>query len=173
MSKPSTAAAKKELAPEQHKELLKVLKARFEENMTRHEGLDWIEIQVKLEASPELLWSLFEMERTGGEPDVGGQDKSTGEYIFYDCSAESPKDRRYLVYDREAQEARKTKGGSKKGEIICQYYPSRGFRDLFYYQTSTIHRGNICYLFDHNIMVSTLAIRSAWINRYSSYIFWL
>src|SRR4026209_627040 len=98
---------KKELSPGQREELLRALKARFEKNMNRHKGLEWTKIQAKLEANTEKLWSLNEMERTGGEPDVVGQDKKTGEYIFYDCSAESPKGRRSLCYDREALEARK------------------------------------------------------------------
>jgi hypothetical protein len=98
---------KKELSPEQRKELLGALKARFEKNMNRHEGLDWANAQARLEANPEKLWSLDEMERTGGEPDVVGHDKKTGEYIFYDCSAESPKGRRSICYDREALESRK------------------------------------------------------------------
>ncbi len=97
----------KELSPEQREELLSALKARFEKNMNRHEGLDWAEVQANLEATPEKLWSLNEMERTGGEPDVVGYDNKTGEYIFYDCSAESPAGRRSLCYDREALEARK------------------------------------------------------------------
>ena len=98
---------KKKLSPEQREELLKALKARFEKNMNRHKGLEWAEIQAKLEANTEKLWSLHEMERTGGEPDVVGHDKKTGEYIFCDCSAESPKGRRSVCYDREALEARK------------------------------------------------------------------
>jgi len=98
----------KEMSPEQREELLRALKARFEENMNRHKGLEWAEVQAKLEANPEKLWSLKEMERTGGEPDVVGHDKKTGEYIFYDCSAESPEGRRNVCYDREALEARKT-----------------------------------------------------------------
>jgi len=98
---------KKDLSPKQHEELLKALKARFEKNMDRHKGLEWAQVQAKLEAHAEKLWSLSEMERTGGEPDVVGHDKKTGEYIFYDCSAESPKDRRSLCYDREALESRK------------------------------------------------------------------
>src|ERR1043165_7656495 len=98
---------KKKISSKQHEELLKSLKARFEENLSRHKGLEWAKIQAKLEANAEKLWSLNEMERTGGEPDVIGQDKKTGEYIFYDCSAESPKDRRSLCYDREALESRK------------------------------------------------------------------
>jgi len=99
--------AKKKLSSEQHKEFLKTLKARFEKNMSRHKGLDWAKVQAKLEANPEKLWILDEMEITGGEPDVVGQDKKTGEYIFYDCSAESPKDRRSVCYDHEALEKRK------------------------------------------------------------------
>ena len=95
------------MSPEQRKKLLEALKARFEKNMNRHKGLEWADVQAKLGANPEKLWSLNEMERTGGEPDVVGHDKKTGEYIFYDCSAESPKDRRSLCYDREALESRK------------------------------------------------------------------
>jgi hypothetical protein len=98
---------KKELSPEQLEELLGALKARFEVNMNRHEGLEWANVQARLEGHAEKLWSLNEMERTGGEPDVVGHDKGTGEYIFYDCSAESPKGRRNVCYDREALEARK------------------------------------------------------------------
>jgi hypothetical protein len=98
---------KKGLSPEQCEELLRALKARFEKNMNRHKGFEWLKVQAKLEASAEKLWSVNEMERTGGEPDVVGHDKKTGEYIFYDCSAESPKDRRSLCYDREALESRK------------------------------------------------------------------
>jgi hypothetical protein len=95
------------LARKQSEELLKVLKARFEKNMNRHQGLEWAKVQARLEANAEKLWSLSEMERTGGEPDVVGHDKKTGEYIFCDCSAESPKDRRSLCYDREALDSRK------------------------------------------------------------------
>ena len=98
---------KKELSPAQREELLNALKARFEKNMNRHKGLEWAKVQAKLEANPEKLWSLIEMESTGGEPDVVGQDKKTGEYVFFDCSAESPKGRRSVCYDREALEARK------------------------------------------------------------------
>jgi hypothetical protein len=98
---------KKELSPKQREELLRALKARFEKNMNRHKGLEWAKIQAKLEANTEKLWPLNEMERTGGEPDVVGHDKKTGEYIFYDCSEESPKGRRSVCYDREALEARK------------------------------------------------------------------
>jgi hypothetical protein len=98
---------KKELSPEQRDDLLRALKARFEKNMNRHYGLEWTDVQAKLEADAEKLWSLNEMERTGGEPDVVGHDKLTGEYIFYDCSAESPKGRRNVCYDLEGLEARK------------------------------------------------------------------
>jgi len=99
--------AKKKLSSEQHEELLKTLKARFEKNMNRHKGLEWPKVKAKLEANPEKLRVLEEMEITGGEPDVVAQDKKTGEYIFYDCSAESPKDRRSFCYDHEALEKRK------------------------------------------------------------------
>ena len=96
-----------QLAPEQRGALLRTLRARFEKHMNRHHGLRWPAVQARLEANPEKLWSLHEMERTGGEPDVVGQDKKTGEYVFCDCSAESPKGRRSVCYDREALEARK------------------------------------------------------------------
>src|SRR5258707_7269294 len=98
---------KKQLSPKQREELLTALKARFEKNMNRHKGLEWGKVQAKLEANAEKLWSLHEMERTGGEPDVVGHDKKTGEYIFYDWSAESPKGPRSFCYDREALESRK------------------------------------------------------------------
>jgi hypothetical protein len=98
---------KTKLSPEQRKELLRALKARFEKNMNRHKGLEWAKIQAKLEANTEKLWSLDEMEITGGEPDVVGHDKKTGEYIFFDCSAESPKGRRSVCYDHQALESRK------------------------------------------------------------------
>jgi hypothetical protein len=98
---------KKELSPEQREKLLGALKDRFEKNMNRHTGLEWAKVQAKLEANYEKLWSLNEMERTGGEPDVVGQDKNMGETIFVDCSAETPKDRRNVCYDREALESRK------------------------------------------------------------------
>ncbi|HSB47243.1 MAG TPA: DUF4256 domain-containing protein [Candidatus Bilamarchaeum sp.] len=104
---PKPSMSKKELPPEQRAGLLGKLKARFEKNIGRHKGLEWARVQARLEANAEKLWSLNEMERTGGEPDVVGQDKKTGEYIFYDCSAESPDGRRSLCYDREALEARK------------------------------------------------------------------
>lgn len=97
----------KTLSPQQHDELLKVLRTRFEKNMNRHKDLDWLSVQAKLEASPEGLWSLDEMEITGGEPDVVGYDLETGEYIFFDCSAESPIGRRSVCYDREGLESRK------------------------------------------------------------------
>ena len=98
---------KMELSPKQREDLLDVLKARFEKNMNRHKGLAWPKVQARLEANTEKLWSLYEMERTGGEPDVIGHDKKTGEFAFYDCSAETPKDRRNLCYDGQALEARK------------------------------------------------------------------
>src|SRR5438067_12627041 len=98
---------KKDLSAEQREKLLRVLKARFEKNMNRHKGLEWAKVQAKLEANAEKLWSLNEMERTGGEPDVVGHDKKTGEYIFFDCSAESPKGRTSVCYDREGLESRK------------------------------------------------------------------
>jgi Protein of unknown function (DUF4256) len=98
---------KKKLSPEQREELLRTLKSRFEKNMNRHKDLEWPKVQARLQANIEKLWTLNEMERTGGEPDVVGQDKKTGEYMFYDCSAESPNGRRSLCYDREALEARK------------------------------------------------------------------
>ena len=98
---------KEKFSPEQRQELLKTLKERFEKNMNRHKGLEWAKVQARLEANAERLKSLNEMERTGGEPDVVGYDKKTGEYFFYDCSAESPKGRRSVCYDREALESRK------------------------------------------------------------------
>ncbi len=98
---------KKELPSARRAELLLILKTRFEKNMPRHQGLDWAKIQPKIEANPEKLWSLNEMEETGGEPDVVGHDTQTDEYIFYDCAAESPKGRRSICYDHEALEARK------------------------------------------------------------------
>ena len=98
---------KNELFPEQCEDLLRALKVRFEKNMNRHQGLEWAKVQAKLEANPEKLWSLGEMERTGGEPDVVGFDERANEYIFYDCSAESPKNRRSVCYDREDLDSRK------------------------------------------------------------------
>lgn len=100
-------SSKKELLPDQQKVLLAVLKARFEKNMSRHKGCHWAKIQTRLEINLEKLWSLNEMEKTGGDPDVVGHDSETGEYIFYDCSEESPKGRRNVCYDREGREARK------------------------------------------------------------------
>ncbi len=100
-------SANKKLSPEQQSELLNTLKTRFEKNKARHKGLDWAKVQARLEAHPAKLWSLDEMESTGGEPDVVGYDKKTGEFIFYDCSAESPKGRRSICYDHEALESRK------------------------------------------------------------------
>ena len=98
---------KKELSPKEREELLNALKARFEKNMNRHEGLQWAKVQARLEANTEKLWSLSEMQTTGGDPDVVGHDKKTGEYIFVDCSPESPKGRTSLCYDREALDSRK------------------------------------------------------------------
>jgi Protein of unknown function (DUF4256) len=98
---------KKELSPKQREELLRTLKARFEKNMNRHEGLEWAKVRARLEANTEKLRSLNEMERTGGEPDVVGHDKKTDEYIFFDCSTESPKGRTSVCYDREGLESRK------------------------------------------------------------------
>ena len=99
--------AEKKLSPELREKLFSVLQARFEKNRGRHEGLEWTKIKTKLEEHPEKLWSLNEMERTGGEPDVVAHDKKTGEYVFFDCSPESPKDRRSFCYDRDALNARK------------------------------------------------------------------
>ena len=118
MTKLSDIASKKELPPEQREALLRVLKTRFEKNMNRHDGLDWSKVQIKLEIKAEKLWTLNEMERTGGEPDVVGHDKKTDEYFFYDCSAESPKGRRNICYDREGQEAREKKGVHPEGNAI-------------------------------------------------------
>jgi len=100
-------STKKKLSSKQSEELLRVLKTRFEKNKNRHKGFEWIKVEARLEGDTKKLWSLNEMERTGGEPDVVGQDKKRGEYIFYDCSEESPKGRRSLCYDREALESRK------------------------------------------------------------------
>ena len=102
-----TISDKKELSPKQREELLSALKARFEKNMGRHQGLVWAKVQARLEARPDKLWSLAEMERTGGEPDVVGQDKKSGEFVFMDCSAQSPKGRVSFCYDREALDLRK------------------------------------------------------------------
>src|SRR6478609_3323222 len=100
-------STKKKLSAEERDELLLVLRARFEKNMNRHKGLEWGKVETKLKANTEKLWSISEMERTGGEPDVVGHDKKKGEFIFYDCSAESPKGRRSICYDHEALESRK------------------------------------------------------------------
>jgi len=105
--KKATNGSKKPLSPKESKELLATLKARFEKNMNRHKGLDWSDVEARLKENPEKQWSLNEMETSGGEPDVVGHDNKTGEYIFYDCSAESPKGRRSLCYDREALDSRK------------------------------------------------------------------
>jgi hypothetical protein len=100
-------ATKKKLSPDQREELLRVLQVRFEKNINRHQGLEWAKVKAKLDANTETLWSLHEMERTGGEPDVVGHDQQTREYIFFDCSAESPKGRTSVCYDREGLESRK------------------------------------------------------------------
>src|SRR6476620_10498340 len=105
--KKKTDSTKKVLPSGQYEELLKILKTRFEKNMNRHKGLEWAKVQAKLESNTEKLWSINEMEKTGSEPDVVGHDKKTGEYIFYDCSAETPNGRRSLCYDREALNSRK------------------------------------------------------------------
>jgi hypothetical protein len=107
MTKVDNTNNNKELSLDQPEELLNILKARFEKNIHRHEGLEWARVQARLEANTEKLWSLIEMERTGGEPDVVGYDEAKDEYIFYDCSAESPKGRRSICYDHQALEARK------------------------------------------------------------------
>ncbi|MET0636055.1 MAG: DUF4256 domain-containing protein [Chitinophagaceae bacterium] len=103
----NTKNNKKQLSSSKRDELIGILKSRFEKNMNRHKGLDWARVRARLEAAPEKLWSLNEMEGTGGEPDVTGLDKKTGEYIFCDCSAESPKDRRSICYDQQALDSRK------------------------------------------------------------------
>ena len=103
----ATKSGKKELSPKQREELLGTLEARFEKNVHRHKGLEWAKVRAKLDADPDKLWSLTEMERTGGEPDVVAHDKKAGEYVFYDCSAETPSGRRSVCYDREGLESRK------------------------------------------------------------------
>jgi hypothetical protein len=118
MHKPSVAAFKKGLSPKQTEELLRELKASFEKNINRHKGLEWTKVQARLQANVEKLWSLNEMERTGGEPDVVGYDEKTGEYLFYDCSAESPVGRRNVCYDREGQQEREKKGIHPAGNAI-------------------------------------------------------
>lgn len=110
----------KELVPQQREKLFDILKSRFEKNKERHKSLKWSDVQAKLEGSIEKLWSLNEMEVTGGEPDVVGYDKTTGEYIFYDCSAESPKGRRSLCYDHEALEARKEHKPENSAVIMAE-----------------------------------------------------
>jgi len=107
MTKSNKIVNKRQLSSEQREELLTVLKDRFEKHMNRHKGLEWSKVKARLEANPEKFWSLNEMERTGGEPDVVGQDKKTGEYVFYDCSPDSPKGRASVCYDREGLESRK------------------------------------------------------------------
>jgi hypothetical protein len=109
---------KKELSPQQREELLKALKDRFEKNMNRHKDIEWAKVQAKLEANAEKLWSLNEMERTGGEPDVVGHDEKTGEYIFNDCSAETPKGRRKICYDREGQAVADKRGAHPEGNAV-------------------------------------------------------
>ncbi|MDX1415558.1 MAG: DUF4256 domain-containing protein [Candidatus Promineifilaceae bacterium] len=108
----------KELSPEQREELLTTLEARFKQNVNRHQELDWSAVQAKLEANPKKLWSLNEMERTGGEPDVIGLDDKTGEFIFCDCSAQSPDGRRTICYDRKGQDAREKKGVFPRGNAV-------------------------------------------------------
>ena len=115
---PSLTSVKNELPPERREELLRALKTRFEKNMNRHKGVEWAKVQAKLETNTEKLWSLNEMERTGGEPDVAGYDEKTGEYIFYDCSAESPKGRRNITYDNAGQEERDKRGVHPEGNAI-------------------------------------------------------
>ncbi|HQA80739.1 MAG TPA: DUF4256 domain-containing protein [Methanoregulaceae archaeon] len=136
---------KKVLPPEQQNELLNGVKARFEKHMDRHTGLLWKNVQARLEAHPEKLWSLHEMERTGGEPEVVGRDTKTGEYLFYDCSPESPKGRRNVCYDREGQEARKTNTpdnnaidmATAMGIELLTEEQYRGLQDLGNFDTKT------------------------------------
>jgi len=109
---------KKDLSPKEREELIRILKARFEKNMNRHKNLEWVNVKAKLENIPEKIWSLNEMERTGGEPDVIGYNKKTDEYIFNDCSAESPKGRRNVCYDGEGQEMREKKGVHPAGNAV-------------------------------------------------------
>ena len=124
--------SKKKLSSDQCSALLSILKTRFEKNRKRHMDIEWAKVKVRLEANPEKLWSLDEMEATGGEPDVVGYDKKTGEFIFYDCSAESPKERRSLCYDREALESRKEhKPKNSTAEFPDSsrcFYPARRFQ---------------------------------------------
>jgi len=133
------------LSKKQREELLRALQARFEKNMNRHKGLEWAQVQAKLEANAEKLWSLHEMEGTGGEPDVVGRDNKTGEYIFYDCSAESPSGRRSLCYDREALESRKenkpkgnaTDMAAAMGIELLAEDQYRGLQKLGHFDTKT------------------------------------
>jgi len=133
------------LSKKQREELLRALQARFEKNMNRHKGLEWAQVQAKLEANAEKLWSLHEMEGTGGEPDVVGRDNKTGEYIFYDCSAESPNGRRSLCYDREALESRKenkpkgnaTDMAAAMGIELLAEDQYRGLQKLGHFDTKT------------------------------------
>ncbi len=144
MNKPSKNN-KKELSQEQREQLLRTLKARFEKNMNRHKGLVWTEVEARLDGNAEKLWSLSEMERTGGEPDVVGHDKKTGEYIFYDCSEESPKGRRSLCYDRKALDSRKEnkpKGNAMEmaaamGVELLTEEQYRGLQNLGEFDTKT------------------------------------
>lgn len=108
----------KTLSPEQREKMLSTLKDRFEKNMNRHPGLEWAKVQARLEANPDKLWSLQEMENTGGEPDVVGHDQQTGEFIFVDCSAESPAGRRNTCYDRQGQDEREKKGVHPAGNAL-------------------------------------------------------
>lgn len=128
-------SSKKELSPEQREELLRILKSRFERNIDRHKGLEWIRVKSKLETNPEKLWSLNEMEKTGGEPDVVGYDDTRNEYIFYDCSPESPKGRRSVCYDREGMESRKEhKPGNNAVDMAafmgCELLTENQYREL-------------------------------------------
>ena len=117
-------SSKKKLSSDQRAELIRALKARFEKNMKRRKGVDWDKVQAKLEAGNEKLWSLNEMERTGGEPDMVDYDNKTAEYIFYDCSAESPKERRSLCYDREALESRKENKPKNNAPVTVKKMPA-------------------------------------------------
>ena len=114
----SSAKSKKEQTPQQREELLNTLKARFDKNMNRHQNLEWPKVQTKLNRNPEKLWSLNEMEQTGGEPDVVGFNKKTDQYVFYDCSAESPKGRRNICYDQQGQQVREKKGVHPEGNAV-------------------------------------------------------
>lgn len=136
---------KKELSPKQREELYNALKNRFAKNMNRHKGLEWAKIHAKLEADPEKLWPLNEMERTGGEPDVVSYDRKTGEFIFYDCSAESPKGRRSVCYDGEALKSRKENKPENSaidmaasiGIVILTEQQYRSLQELGHFDTKT------------------------------------